>query len=258
MQKMKRLLAFDLDGTLADSKQVIDAEMGRLLARLTHVAKVAVISGGDWPQFESQLLANLPSGADLSRLYLMPTSGTKLYRHGAGWKPVYADGFTPAERSQIMTALAAAAAEFAGDQSWGDKIEDRGSQITFSGLGQHAPLEAKQAWDSDGAKRNRLRLVLAEALPAFAIRTGGSTSIDITRAGVDKAYGMRKLADAAKVELDEILFVGDAIYSGGNDEPVREAGMATIAVAGPSETKRVIEAVTLWVGYPDSHQVSSR
>lgn len=248
---MKRLIAFDLDGTLAESKQPIDPEMAGLLARLTHVAIVAVISGGDWPQFESQLLANMAPEADLTRLFLLPTSGTKLYRYDGGWKLVYAEMLTASERSRILAALATETAEFAANRSWGEKIEDRGSQITFSGLGQHAPLEAKQAWDPDSAKRNRLRTALASALPGFAIRIGGSTSVDITREGVDKAYGIRKLAGAAQVEIAEMLFVGDALYPGGNDSPVRKTGIATIAVARSSETKRIIEAITLWIGEVD-------
>ena len=73
---MKQLVAFDLDGTLADSKQAIDLEMSGLLSRLLQVAIVAVISGGDGPQFEQQLVGNLPKGIDFARLFLLPTSET--------------------------------------------------------------------------------------------------------------------------------------------------------------------------------------
>ena len=44
---MKRLIAFDLDGTLALSKQALDDEMADLLGQLTDVAMVDIISGGD-------------------------------------------------------------------------------------------------------------------------------------------------------------------------------------------------------------------
>src|SRR5689334_3273888 len=78
--RMKKLIAFDLDGTLAESKQAIDAEMGDLLARLTQVTLVTVISGGDWPQFEKQLVGQLPATAKRENFLVMPTTGTKLYR----------------------------------------------------------------------------------------------------------------------------------------------------------------------------------
>jgi phosphomannomutase len=57
---MKGLIIFDLDGTLAESKLPLDAEMAALLARLLEVVKVAVISGGAWAQYEKQVLSHLP------------------------------------------------------------------------------------------------------------------------------------------------------------------------------------------------------
>jgi phosphomannomutase len=159
---MKRLVAFDLDGTLAESKQEIDPEMGALLARLTKVAIVAVISGGDWPQFRRQLVGNLPDDIDLTRLFLLPTSGTKLYRYEREWHTVYGEMFRDDERERILAAFddAIAKADLQDSRIWGDRIEDRGSQITFSGLGQQAPLDAKTAWDPDFAKRKRLQAAL--------------------------------------------------------------------------------------------------
>ena len=146
---MKRLIAFDLDGTLAESKQAIDPEMAALLGRLTNAFDVAVMSGGDWPQFESQLVGNLPAGADLARLFLLPTSGTKLFRHAGEWRPIYADALTTDERAAVIRALdqVIAALDLDSAQSWGPRIEDRGTQITFSALGQQAPVDAKHAWD---------------------------------------------------------------------------------------------------------------
>lgn len=242
---MKRLVAFDLDGTLAESKQAIDPEMASLLERLSHLAIIAVISGGDWPQFRQQLVCNLPAGFDTGRLFLLPTCGTKLYRCAGEWQPVYCDQLSDDARSRILGAFEGALVQagIANEHTWGKRIEDRGSQITFSALGQKAPLEAKLAWDPDFSKRKRLQLALAAALPGHSVRIGGSTSIDITQAGVDKAYGMHKLAQFALVDFAEMIFVGDALFPGGNDFPVREAGIDSIAVRDTEETKRVIETL---------------
>ena len=73
---MKKLIVYDLDGTLAESKSSLDAEMSALLHDLLGIVKVAVISGGDWPQFEKQLLSNLPHDERLENLSLLPTCGT--------------------------------------------------------------------------------------------------------------------------------------------------------------------------------------
>lgn len=249
----KQLVAFDLDGTLAESKQSIDPEMGDLLARLGTIAKIAVISGGDWAQFEQQLVGQLPAGIDLGGWFLLPTSGAKLYRHReAGWYQVYDQPFSDEERKHILAALDAAivAAALTGDHLWGERVEDRGSQITFSGLGQHAPIEAKAAWDPDFAKRKQLQAILIPQLPGFAVRVGGSTSIDITREGIDKAYGMRQLSKVSGIGFERMIFLGDALYPGGNDEPVRAAGIDSIAVRDIHETKRVIETLLYCLAAP--------
>ena len=246
----KKLIVFDLDGTLATSKQAIDDDMGRLFVELLDIRSVAVISGGDWPQFERQLLGQLKPRNTFNKLFLLPTSGTKFYRFDRAWAQVYADTFTEGERQQVKDALteAVSSSGFVVGDIWGDQIEDRGSQITFSGLGQLAPPDAKSAWDPDIRKRSALKAMLDLALPDFAVRIGGSTSVDITRPGIDKAYGIRKLAGISGFGLPEMLFVGDALYPGGNDAPVRDAGVATIAVNDISETKLVIETIIKFGG----------
>ncbi len=247
---MKKLIVFDLDGTLATSKQALDAEMSRLFIDLLTIRSVAVISGGDWPQFERQLLGQLPALGRYENLYLLPTSGTKFYRFENVWSQVYADDFSPDQRDRVMAALTIATKEagLADETVWGEQIEDRGSQITFSGLGQEAAPDVKASWDPDIGKRNRLKALLDKKLPDFAVRIGGSTSIDITKPGIDKAYGINKLAEISGCTLSNILFIGDALYPGGNDAPVRDAGVATIAVDDIGQTKLVIETIIKLAG----------
>ncbi|ENY82339.1 HAD-IIB family hydrolase [Sphingopyxis sp. MC1] len=240
---MKRLIAFDLDGTLAESKQPMEPAMGEALADLLGVADVAVISGGDWPQFEKQVATRLPERADLARLWLMPTTGTKLYTFRSGaWQARYAEIFADAEKRHIFEAFDAAllATGFVPQTVWGERIEDRGSQITFSALGQEAPIDAKEKWDPDFAKRKVIQAELRQSLPGLSINMGGATSIDITREGVDKAYGLTKLSGASGVELGAMLFIGDAIFPGGNDYPAKALGLDTISVRNPEETRGTI------------------
>ncbi len=241
---MKKLVIFDLDGTLAESKSPLDAEIAALLIRLLDAVKVAVISGGAWPQFETQLLSHLPNDDRLKRLSLLPTCGTRFYRWDAGWTQLYADDFTADEKKTIIDALnnALEASGLRPEKRWGEQIEDRGSQITFSALGQEAPLEIKKTWDADFAKRKTISRILDPMLPGFSTHLGGSTSIDITKPGIDKAYGIRKLQETLGIAIPDMIFVGDALFPGGNDYPAKQAGVFSIAVRDPHETKRVIEA----------------
>lgn len=242
---VKKLVVFDLDGTLAVSKSALDDEMAELLGELLTVAKVAVISGGNWHQFEQQLVSNLPSQERLAELVLLPTCGTKFFRFTNEWTKIYSEDFSEEEKARITKALHEALDQsgFKPGQVWGELIEDRGSQITFSALGQDAPIEAKQDWDPDFRKRAAIIEKLTPMLPDFSIRMGGTTSIDVTKLGIDKAYGIRKLRDILGIPIEEMLFVGDALFPGGNDYPVKETGITTIQVRDHNETKRVIEAV---------------
>ncbi len=242
---MKKLIVFDLDGTLAQSKSSLDAEMVGLLGDLLGIVKVAVISGGAWKQFEEQLLSNLPHDQHLKNLSLLPTCGTKFYQYGSGWERLYSEDFTDEQKQKIISSLkqATAAPEFKVERTWGEVIEDRDSQITFSALGQHAPLDAKKTWDPDFARRKKIKAQLDHLIPEFSIRLGGMTSIDVTKPGIDKAYGIRKLRDILGIAIEEMVFVGDALFPGGNDFPAKEAGVLSIQVRDPDESKRVIEAV---------------
>ena len=242
---MKTLVIFDLDGTLAESKSAIDAEMAQLLDHLLGLVKVAVISGGDWQQFEDQVLAHLGRDERLKNLSLLPTCGTRFYRYENHWELLYAEDFTAVEKAKIFDALQRTI-ERAGDRParvWGEIIEDRGSQITFSALGQLAPLQEKEKWDPDFAKRKQMAAALETLIPEFSVHLGGATSIDVTRHGIDKGYGIRKLRDVLRMEIHEMVFIGDALFPGGNDFPAKEAGVLSIQVKDPHETKRVIEAI---------------
>ena len=243
---MIALVAFDLDGTLAESKQPLKDMMGEALADLLAVAHVAVISGGDWPQFKKQVASRLPARADLSKLWLMPTTGTKLFRHmNSEWKLVYAELFSNDERKKIVQAFnrSLEATGFKPVKTWGERIEDRGSQITFSALGQQAPVAEKKRWDPDFAKRRVIQADLYTRLPGLSINMGGATSIDITRKGVDKAYGLKKLHDISGIPLKHMMFIGDAIFPGGNDYPAKELGLKTVHVKDPDGTLAAIAGI---------------
>ncbi|KAI3398911.1 hypothetical protein diail_8234 [Diaporthe ilicicola] len=216
--------------------------MATILSRLSHVADICVISGGDWPQFEKQVASRLPLGTNRSRFWLMPTTGTKLYRfEDDQWVRKYADLFIIKELRASIDRLG-----FTPTEIWGEQIEDRGSQITFSALGQQAPLGPKESWDPKQEKRRLVQKDLQPILPDVSVRIGGATSIDITQAGVDKAYGMERLSELSGISKSDILFFGDALYAGGNDAPVRDtAGIDSVQVYNIEQTKRALEAVIL-------------
>lgn len=239
-----RAVAFDLDDTLAVSKSRIDDRMADLLARLTQITDVCIISGGRFEQFENQVLLHLKADTELGSLHLMPTCGTRYYRFVDGeWRLIYAEDLAEEDKRRIVAVLDQGARDLGlwEDHVWGERIEDRGSQITFSALGQQAPPAEKYQWDPDNGKKQRLRAYAAERLPDLEVRVGGSTSVDVTRQGIDKAYGMRKLMAQLGLAADEILFVGDRLEPGGNDYPVRAVGVRCVEVTCWQDTADYVE-----------------
>lgn len=122
---------------------------------------------------------------------------------------------------------------------WGERIEDRGGQITFSALGQLAPVEAKEAWDPTNEKKNRLACAVAAELPNLEVRPGGSSSVDISQRGVDKSFAVRELADILDIEVGQIVFIGDRMEPDGNDYPAAKAGTRAVKVNGPADTVKL-------------------
>jgi phosphomannomutase len=219
-----QVIAFDIDDTLTQSKMPLDEEMADLLRRLLRVYKVAIISGASIEQIQLQIIHYLKCSDDeLKALYLLPTNGSSLYEYKEGWKEVYNHSLTTEEKNKVMQAFDEVFEETHFQKPstiYGVLIEDRGSQITFSGLGSTAPIELKKAWDPDHAKRTLLQKALSQRIPEFAISIGGSTSLDITRKGIDKAYGLRELMSYLHIGPHNLLYIGDAFFPDGNDSSV--------------------------------------
>lgn len=243
-----KLVIFDLDGTLAESKQPLTSEMALRLSRLLAVTRVAVVSGGGLPQFLSQIVARLPEHTNLAHLYLLPTSGAALYEYKDGeWAKVYEERLSEKDAAAIEAAMREAAKETGiidfREHSYGKRIEYRGSQVTLSALGQQAPIVLKRSWDPYHAKRQALRAAIALRLPDFLVTVGGSTSIDVTREGIDKAYGVHQLCERLHLSEKEALYVGDELGKGGNDEAVYKTAVETKSVGSPFDTACLIDSM---------------
>ena len=243
----KELIVFDLDGTLTESKQNLAVAMAALLTRLLEKKPIAIIGGGKFERFRTQFLDKLNAPEQLlENLFLLPTDGAAFYRYTDGaWQQIYAGNLSTEEKQKILAAFEKTFQELNYShppEIYGELIEDRGSQITFSALGQEAPLELKEQWQKEKtAQRMEIAEVVQNYLPDFTVRVAGLTSIDVTRLGTDKAYGLRQMGKYLNIPLADMLFVGDAIFPGGNDYAVVSTGVEYLTVSGPTETQTVIK-----------------
>jgi len=242
--KLKKVIAFDMDKTLSQSKTKLKKDMAEALLRLMGSYKVAVVSGASLPQFERQLLDSLSlSNEHFGQLILLPTNGASMYIRNKELESVYSMELSKEEFDSIFEAFEKMFLEIGFEpitEPFGEILEKRGSQVTFSAFGSSAPLELKETWDQDKAKRHKMIDSLKKYLPDFEIRTGGSTSIDVTRVGIDKSYGIRKMLEHFDLSIDDVLFLGDDMLPHGNDYPVKMMGVETIHVSGPDHTLKEI------------------
>ena len=243
----KKLISFDLDGTVVESKTKISSSMKNAFNLLLEKYLVNVISGGKYSIFQQNLVSEITKNENLlSKLTLSPTCGAVMYIYqNNNWISLYKDALDKKVIKKIFGAFEYAMEKFGHNPTelYGDIIEDRETQVTFSAYGQMAPLDLKNTWDPTQEKRRELVKYLDEKLDNLDIKIAGTTSIDITKKGINKAYGIKKLAEHLNLQLNEILFIGDALFEGGNDKPVADIGVDCIQVKNVPECEELIRKI---------------
>lgn len=245
---MKKVLAFDLDETLNVAKTPMTPEIAEVFAELLNYYPMCVISGQNFEQFLIQVVDTLPNPSEeqLQNLHLMVTQGGRYYRREQGeWKLVYNYDLTPEQVASISNALETAARELGywEENPAGEIIENRLSQVSLSALGQKALPEDKYKWDPDMTKRNAIAARAKEIAPEFEYEVGGTTTINVNVPGMNKTFGMTKLMEQLGVSKEEILFFGDMVQPGGNDYPVIQMGVETIAVKKWQDTTFALRGI---------------
>jgi phosphomannomutase len=251
--KQKELIVFDMDGTLAESKSAMDREMALLLSKLLEKKKVAIISGGEFRQFKIQALNALRfTKPHYDNLFLFPATSTAFFRYQKNkWREVYAYKLSNSAIKKIHKAFHLAFHEIhyvKPKKVYGEVIDDRGTEVTFSALGQKVVsilgskgVTLKANWAKKYDVRPQLSKIMQKLLPDYTVRIAGLTSIDVTRKGIDKGYGVRQIRKYTKIPISKMLFVGDAIFPGGNDYEALKTGIDYVKVKGPSETKKLVK-----------------
>ncbi|HEY4516575.1 MAG TPA: HAD-IIB family hydrolase [Candidatus Paceibacterota bacterium] len=241
-----KAILFDLDETLAESFQPPTPTMIERLSRLASVRPVAIISGAGFARIEQDVLSRFP---DSGRLYLFPNSSTQCYTFQNGtWEMEYNLALTEDERQHIKAALGEALEQLPllkETPHYGIQISDREAQVAFTAVGLDAPPDVKAGWDPDRAKRRAVVEYLRHKIPDFDILIGGASTIDVTHKGINKTHGVRWFAEHLHLSISEVLYVGDALYPGGNDHVVIETGIQTRATSGPEETLKIIDELLI-------------
>lgn len=235
---MYKLIAFDLDGTLTESKQPIDNKTARFLTSLANDYEIAIVTGGTMEQIKTQVLDRLPNWVQ-DKMHLMPCSGAEYFRFG---ETLYRNFIAKKEKAVMIPMITGLLKQMGYwiENPAGDIIEDRGSQITISALGQNAKIKDKEDWDPFGTKRRQIRDVVKAMFPEYGVRVGGLTSVDISISNIDKEYAIKELLEWNQFETSEILYIGDRFRPGENDYPALLAGVTCLRVTSYTDTPRIV------------------
>lgn len=241
---MRKLILFDLDGTLTESRLPISKESAQLFKWLLGNYYVGVVSGCPIDQMKYQLDSVLSSDK-LDKLYLFPSTATCLYAYNKEWTCIYKDVFSKELNNKIKQTLLEVCKDVIIDKPYGEVIDDRGGQIAIALMGLNAPLNLKSEFDTDYKKRLPLKLILEEVLPECEITIGGTTTITVTKKGMDKTNCVPLIKKYIGVDKEDILFIGDTIFENGNDYPMKQIGLDCINVSNPEDTDIIMRGL-LW------------
>ena len=209
MSKSIKHLFFDLDMTVAPARQPILPEMYALLLSLSH--DIVIVSGQEVSKIEWQT-NNLPAlRLGQNGNHATESDGTELWN-----VPLDA-----AHRTEILNHIQLLLGEINHEinHSW-NPIEDRGAQITFSPIGNTAPVAVKMMYDPDRKKREALLKQVPFVSDELIVKIGGSTSIDYIHKNRHKGENVRKLIERKGWDKNACIYFGDGLFPGGNDEAV--------------------------------------
>lgn len=238
----KRVIIADVDETICESCQPLSNEMATEINRLLEKGYVFVVISGTKKEYLLEMVSSQLNG----KHYLLPTTGTQCVEVHSKDKhqELYKHTLTLLEKEEIITALEKTTKKFEIKSltTREDQIQDRETQITLSAIGRSALKEKKERYDADGRKRREwldyLKTILNEE--KYEMTIAGTTSIDITRKGFDKGWGITQFAQQQGLPLSSILFLGDKTYPGGNDYPATKV-VDFITVKNPGDTLRILK-----------------
>jgi len=243
---MKKAFIADIDDTICPSTKPVAPAMAAEIERIVRSGKIfAFISGSTIEQITAQITPYVRVPHHLLGVSGSHYSEVRYEGSAPVTTVVHRRDFPPEEKARVLAAFAGLMRrhDIRTQTTPEDQLQDRGAQITLSAIGRHAGEAAKRAFDPSGSRRDAWILELVQELgPGFNIRRGGTSSIDVTPAGVDKEWGIRRFLEHTGLRPEEALFFGDNLQEGGNDSPARRV-VDCVEVRDPSHTHQLLQSL---------------
>lgn len=226
---------FDVDQTLTRSRSLIESDMKVALSALATAKDVITVSGATAEQTLKQITPDF-----LGKIYMLTQNGN--YAKSKGQSELWRNELSSAQKQEIANHIASIRNKYRdifSETDEADLVQDRGCQISFSLLGHNANLEKKEKFDPKGDRRAEILTDIPFASKNLEVKIGGTTCFDYFERGKNKGHNVRRLINTLGWNIADALYIGDALYPGGNDETV--IGVCdTFQVKSPTDTLAAI------------------
>lgn len=220
---MKKLICFDLDGTLTQHRSKLESENRAVLDQLKEKYKVIMVGAGNAPRIYAQM-CEYP--IDIIGNYGMQES--KMV--GGEFKIVREDTAHP-DKEFFVKNIEYLRKKYGYTQYKGESVEFHASgMVTFPLLGTKADLADKLAFDPTRQKRKVLYPEVCEIFKDYTVYIGGSSSFDFSGKRYNKYDAIMRYAAENGYTKGEILYVGDDFADGGGDSHIRLGNMDYIEI----------------------------
>ena len=227
---MKKLIAFDLDGTLTQHKTPLDSEHREMLDRLRRAGYTLLVVGAGQCARIYQQMGCYP--IDIIGNYGMQRSAVR-----EGEFVLLRDECAPCDRSSVEERVAFLREKHGFTDFAGESVEFHPSGcVTFAILGTKAKQEDKLAFDPDRSRRRAIYDEVVALFPEYVVFVGGSSSFDMAPRPFDKYCALVAYCRENGYAEDEVVFVGDDYGRGGNDEAVLLGGIDFVKIDDYRET----------------------
>ena len=220
---MKKLICFDLDGTLTQHRSKLEEENKNLLDELGKKYKLLMVGAGNAPRIYAQM-NEYP--IDIVGNYGMQES--KILN---GKFTIVREDVTKPDKEFFLKNIKYLREKYGYTEYKGDTVEFHSTgMVTFPLLGTKAEIADKLAFDPTREKRKVLYPEVLEIFKDYTVYIGGSSSFDFSGKEYNKYDAIMKYARENGYKNDEILYVGDDFGDGGGDSHVRLGGLDYVEV----------------------------
>ena len=227
---MKKLICFDLDGTLTQHRSKLEKENKELLDELGKKYKLLMVGAGGAERIYAQM-HEYP--IDIIGNYGMQES-----KMIDGKFTIVKQITSYPDKAYFLEKAEYLREKYGYTDYKGDSVEFHATgMVTFPLLGTKADIADKIAFDSTREKRKVLYPEVLELFPTFSVYIGGSSSFDFAEKKYNKYDAIMSYAKENGYEKEEILYVGDDFGDGGGDSHIRIYGMDYVEINDYQKTK---------------------